>query len=136
MQHWLLKSEPGTWSWQQQCDAPGGTTHWNGVHNNLALKHMRSMKKGDLGFFYHSNDGKCIVGVVEIAGEFEPEPGSKSGWVHVKAVHPVEPPVTLAQIRANPALKDMVLVNNSRLSVQPVTAGEWKLVEKMAKQAR
>ncbi len=132
MKYWLIKSEPGTWSWQQQCAAPKQTTHWDGVKNGLALMHMRAMKKGDRAFFYHSNDGKCIVGVVEISGEFVSEDESRFGHMHVTALHPVEPAVTLAQIKANPKLQDMVLVNNSRLSVQPVTAPEWKEVLKMA----
>lgn len=133
MNHWLIKSEPGTWSWTQQVAAPKGTTRWDGVHNALALKHQRTMKKGDRCFFYHSNDGKCVVGIVEVVAEFEADPASKSGWVQVKALQAVEPPVTLAAIKANPKLKDMVLVNNSRLSVQPVTAAEWKEVCAMAK---
>lgn len=132
MQHWLIKSEPGTWSWQQQCAAPKKTTHWDGVKNGLALIHMRAMKKGDTAFFYHSNEGKCIVGVVEITGEFTSEDGSRFGCVHVTARHGIEPAVTLAQIKDNPKLQDMVLVNNSRLSVQPVTAAQWKEVLKMA----
>jgi len=132
MQYWLIKSEPSTWSWQQQLAAPQKTTHWNGVNNALALRHMRLMKKGDLAFFYHSNDGKCIVGIAEITGEFENEPNTKSGWVFVKAKDPLKQSVTLAQIKANPKLKDMVLVNNSRLSVQPVAREEWDEINRMA----
>jgi len=131
MAHWLLKSEPSSWSWDQQVAARAKGTFWNGVRNHLAKKHLMAMKKGDRAFFYHSNEDKAIVGIVEIIKTYYPDPTDetgKFGMVDVKALKPLEKPVTLAQIKAKPQLADMVLVNNSRLSVQPVTAEEWGLI--------
>jgi len=127
MNYWLVKSEPDSWSWDDQVKSK--TTFWNGVRNYMAANFMRSMKVGDRAFFYHSNEGKEIVGVVEITKEFYPDPKDESGkfgMVDVTAVEKLPTPVTLAQIKADPALANMVLVKNSRLSVQPVTPGEWK----------
>jgi len=139
MNYWLVKSEPNTWSWNDQWTAPKRTTHWDGVRNHQAANFMRDMKKGDRAFFYHSGKERAIVGVVEITKEAYPDPSDDTGrtgkgfvMVNVKAIEPVDPPVTLAQIKDEPKLNDMVLVNNSRLSVQPVTAAQWKVVSKMA----
>jgi predicted RNA-binding protein with PUA-like domain len=135
MAHWLLKSEPSTWSWDQQVAAGAKGTFWNGVRNHLAKKHLMAMKKGERAFFYHSNDERAIVGIVEIIKEYYPDhtdETGKFGMVDVKAAKPLAKPVTLAQIKAEPRLAEMALVNNSRLSVQPVTDAEWALVMKMA----
>ncbi|MEQ9461356.1 MAG: EVE domain-containing protein [Phycisphaeraceae bacterium] len=131
MAYWLIKTEPGTWSWDDQTSAKGKRTAWDGVRNHSAKLHLQSMKKGDRCFFYHSVNEKQVVGIVEVVKEAYPDPGDAKGqfvMVDVKAVGPMPTPVTLAAIKAEPKLKEMVLVNNSRLSVQPVTAGEWKLV--------
>lgn len=132
MSYWLVKSEPSTWSWDDQVKAK--VTNWNGVRNHQAAANLRAMKKGDRAFFYHSNEGKEIVGIVEIVREAYPDPGDetcKFVMVDVRAAGALPKPVTLAQIKATPALKDMALVRLSRLSVQPVTAAEWKTVSKM-----
>jgi len=137
MAHWLLKSEPATWSWDQQVAAGDGGTFWNGVRNHLAKKHLMAMKKGETGFFYHSNDERAIVGIVEIIKTYYPDhtdESGKFGMVDVKAVRPLGP-VSLAQIKADPRLSDMILVNNSRLSVQPVTDAEWRRVLELAREA-
>ena len=134
MAYWLFKSEPATWSWTQQVDAGAKGTFWNGVRNHLAKKHMMAMKKGDKGFFYHSNEERAIVGVVEVIKTYYPDhtdETGKFGMVDVKALKPLKP-VTLAQIKSEPRLADMVLVNNSRLSVQPVTEAEWRVVMALA----
>jgi predicted RNA-binding protein with PUA-like domain len=135
MAHWLMKSEPSTWSWDQQVAAGAEGTFWNGVRNHLAKKQLMAMKTGERGFFYHSNDERAIVGIVEIIREYYPDhtdETGKFGMVDVKAVKALKNPVTLADIKAEPRLADMVLVNNSRLSVQPVTDAEWKLILGMA----
>jgi predicted RNA-binding protein with PUA-like domain len=132
MQYWLMKSEPSAYSWQQL--NKDGKTGWTGVRNFQASANMKKMQKGDRVFFYHSNEGLEIVGIMEIAKEYHPDPTDKTekfGMVEVKPVAPVPTPVSMKEIKATPALKDMVLVKNSRLSVQPVTAAEWKLVCKM-----
>lgn len=137
MAHWLLKSEPATWSWDQQVAAGAGGTFWNGVRNHLAKKHLMAMKKGETGFFYHSNDERAIVGIVEIIKTYYPDhtdESGKFGMVDVKAVRPLGP-LSLAQIKADPRLSDMILVNNSRLSVQPVTDAEWRRVLELAREA-
>ncbi|HWK87266.1 MAG TPA: EVE domain-containing protein [Xanthobacteraceae bacterium] len=134
MAQWLIKSEPSSWSWDDQVKAGAKGTEWNGVRNHLAKKHLMAMKKGDKAFFYHSVDEKSIVGIVEIIGEFRPDPTDKTGkfgLVDVKAVKALPNPVTLAMCKAEKKLAGMVLLNNSRLSVQPVTAGEWALICKM-----
>ena len=132
MQYWLMKSEPSAYSWQQL--VKDGKTGWTGVRNFQASANMKKMQKGDRVFFYHSNEGLEIVGIMEVTKEYHPDPTDKTekfGMVEVKPVAPVPTPVSMKEIKATPALKDMVLVKNSRLSVQPVTAAEWKLVCKM-----
>lgn len=134
MAHWLLKSEPSSWSWDDQVKAGGKGTAWNGVRNHLAKKHLTAMKKGEQAFFYHSVDEKSIVGIVEIVGEYRPDPSDKTkkfGLVDVKAIEPLKQPVTLDMCKAEKKLAKMVLLNNSRLSVQPVTDAEWEVVCKM-----
>ncbi|HWG03772.1 MAG TPA: EVE domain-containing protein [Beijerinckiaceae bacterium] len=134
MAHWLLKSEPSSWSWQQQVAAGAEGTSWNGVRNHQAKLNLMAMKIGDEAFFYHSNEGKEIVGIVAITKLYYPDPSDSSGkfgMVDVKAVKPLVSPVSLETIKHQPKLAKMVLVNNSRLSVQPVTDAEWKLVCKM-----
>ena len=133
MAYWLFKSEPGAWSWDDQVKA--GTAEWDGVRNYQADNNMKAMKIGDRGFFYHSVDAREIVGVVEIVREHYPDPTDakgRFGMVDVKALMPVESPVTLADIKAEPALSGMALVRQSRLSVSPVSDAEWALICKMA----
>jgi predicted RNA-binding protein with PUA-like domain len=135
MAHWLFKSEPSTWSWDQQVAAGAKGTFWNGVRNHLAKQQLMAMKKGERGFFYHSNDERAIVGIVEVIKTYYPDhtdETGKFGMVDVKAAKALKKPVTLAQIKTEPRLADMVLVNNSRLSVQPVTDAEWAVVMEMA----
>ena len=135
MAHWLYKSEPDVWSWQQQVEAAAKGTHWNGVRNHSAKLNLMAMKKGDRGFFYHSNEGKEIVGIVEVIREAYPdhtaEPGSPWVMVDIRAVKPLKRPVTLAQVKAEPRLAKMALVTSMRLSVQPVTDAEWAVVLEM-----
>ena len=131
MNYWLLKSEPETWSWQMQKKKGAKGEPWSGVRNHTAKLNMMAMKKGDLGFFYHSGAEKAVVGIVEVIGEYRPDPTDEKGqfgMVIVKAVKDVPKPVTLAECKADPKLKDMSLVTSFRLSVQPVTAAEWKEV--------
>jgi len=135
MRHWLFKSEPFKWSWQQQVEAGAAGTFWNGVRNHLAKQQMMAMKLGDHGFFYHSNEGKEIVGIVEVIRAFYPDPTDESGkfgMVDIKAVKPFRRPVSLAEIRATPALATMSLVTSARLSVQPVTDEEWQTILAMS----
>ena len=134
MRYWLMKSEPDVFGIDDLARRPKKTEPWNGVRNYQARNFMRAMKKGDLGFFYHSVNEKQVVGIVEVIAEAHPDSTDGSGtWecVDIAAVEPVPNPVTLDDIKAEPKLSDMVLVNNSRLSVQPVTASEWKQVRKM-----
>ena len=134
MAYWLFKTEPETFSWEMQKKKGARGEPWSGVRNWSAAGHMKAMKKGDLGFFYHTGEEKQIVGIVEVIGEYRPDPTDetgKFGLVDVKAVKDVPKPVTLAAVKANPKLKDMVLVKAARLSVQPVTEAEWKIVSKM-----
>jgi predicted RNA-binding protein with PUA-like domain len=135
MAYWLVKSEPDVWSFEQQTKKGAKAEAWTGVRNHTAKLNLMKMKKGDRAFFYHSNIGKEIVGVVEVAREHYPDPTAKAGdpWVVVdfKAVEPLPKPVTLEAVKQEPKLKDMALIKFSRLSVQPVTAEEWKLVCKM-----
>jgi len=131
MSYWLVKSEPDAWSWQQQVEAGAKGTAWTGVRNHTAKQNLKTMKKGDHVFFYHSGVGKEIVGVAEVTREHFPDPTDKSKMfvaVDLKAVAPMPQPVTLAAIKGERALAEMALVKQSRLSVQPVTAAEWKLV--------
>ena len=133
MAYWLFKSEPGSWSWDQQAKAGNAGTEWTGVRNFTAQANMKAMKKGDEGFFYHSGEGKEIVGVVTVIKEAHPEPDDGQ-WqcVTLAAVKPVPKPVTLATVKAEKKFAAMALVKYSRLSVQPVTHAEWKAVCKMA----
>ena len=134
MAHWLYKSEPSTWSWDQQVAAGAAGTHWNGVRNHVAKKNLQSMEVGELGFFYHSNEGKAVVGIVEVIRPYYPDesdPTGRFGMVDLRAVEALARPVTLEAIKAEPRLSAMVLANNSRLSVQPVTADEWAIVRAM-----
>ena len=134
MNYWLLKTEAETFSWEQQKKKGAKGEPWSGVRNFQAASNMKKMKKGDRGFFYHTGDEKRIVGIVEVIGEYRPDPTDetgKFGLVVVKAVADVPKPVTLAAAKADPKLEDMVLVNNTRLSVQPVTPEEWKHICKL-----
>ncbi len=129
MNYWLFKTEPETWSWEQQKKKGAKGEPWSGVRNHQAANNMKAMKKGDLGFFYHSGQERSIVGIVEVIGEYRPDPTDVSGrfgLVDVKALRDVPKPVTLTEAKADPKLKDMVLVKVSRLSVQPVTTAQWK----------
>ncbi len=131
MAYWLFKSEPGTWSWNDQVKCGAKGTCWDGVRNYMANNFMKDMKIGDKGFFYHSVNEKQIVGLVEVIGEHVPDPKDekgKFGMVQLKALDPMPNFVTLADIKGEPTLEDMVLVKNSRLSVQPVTPAEWQKV--------
>jgi predicted RNA-binding protein with PUA-like domain len=134
MAHWLFKSEPSVWSWDNTVAAGAKGTSWSGVRNHTAKLQMMAMRVGDTGFFYHSGDGKEIVGIVEVCKLFHPDPSDatgKFGMVDIRAVRPFKTFVTLAQAKAEPRLAKMSLVTSFRLSVQPVTAAEWKLVCKM-----
>jgi len=130
--YWLFKSEPFKWSWDMQMAAGANGTFWDGVRNHLAKKNMMAMSVGDRGFFYHSNEGKEIVGIVEVIRAAYPDPTAAAGepWVvvEIKAVKPLAKPVSLAMVKADPRLLQMSLVTSMRLSVQPVTAEEWEIV--------
>ena len=132
MAYWLLKTEPDSWSWDQQKKSGAKGEPWTGVRNPGARVHIKAMKKGDLAFFYHTGGEKQVVGIVKVTREPYPDP-SDEAWplVDVAAVEAVPKPVALAAVKAEPKLAEMVLVKNARLSVQPVTAAEWKLVGKM-----
>ncbi|WP_439572430.1 EVE domain-containing protein [Phreatobacter sp.] len=135
MAHWLYKSEPFKWSWDDQVAARAKGTHWDGVRNHAAKLNLMRMQKGDRGFFYHSNEGKEIVGIVEVIREAYPDPTAEAGepWVVVdlKAVMPLKTPVSLEAVKQEPRLAEMALLKLSRLSVQPVTDAEWALVCQM-----
>jgi predicted RNA-binding protein with PUA-like domain len=134
MAYWLVKSEPGTWSWDDHVKA--GADAWTGVRNHQAKAHLKAMRRGDRVLFYHSGDEKAVVGVSEVAREAYPDPTDPTGKfyaVDLKAVSPLKRPVSLAEIKATPSLADMVLVKNSRLSVQPVTADQWTVIGEMGK---
>ena len=131
MQYWLFKSEPSTWSWDQQVAKGDVGEEWDGVRNYQARNFMRQMNIGDLGFFYHSQKDKEIVGIVEVCANAHPDSTTDDArWecVDIRAVKPLNIPVTLEQIKTDPRLTEMVLVKNSRLSVQPVTADEWEII--------
>jgi len=128
MRYWLFKSEPNTWSWDDQVGRAEAGEPWDGVRNYQARNNMREMKLGDLGFFYHSMKEKSIVGVVEVCAEIHPD---RWECVDIKAIGPMPTPITLNDCKAEAALADMILVNNTRLSVQPVTAAEWAYICKM-----
>lgn len=130
MAYWLFKSEPSEWSWIDQLAKKGGE-EWDGIRNYQARNNMRLMKIGDLGFFYHSQKEKAVVGIVEVCAEIHPDSTTDDPrWecVDVRAVASMPKPVSLSQCRADERLKDMVLVNNTRLSVQPVSDDEWAVV--------
>ncbi len=131
MAYWLFKSEPGAWSWDDQVKRGAAGEPWDGVRNYAARNNMLAMKSGELGFFYHSVTEKRVVGIVRVSAAAHPDPKDTTGaWscVDVAAVTPLPNPVTLAQIKAEPRLGEMALVKQSRLSVQPVTAAEWRMV--------
>jgi predicted RNA-binding protein with PUA-like domain len=131
MNHWLFKTEPETWSWDQQKAKGAKGEPWSGVRNFTAAGNMKKMKKGDLGFFYHSGKERRIVGIVEVIGEYRKDPTDEShrfGLVDVKAVKDFARPVTLEEIKADKQFGQMALVKYSRLSVQPVTPAEWKQI--------
>ena len=135
MAYWLFKSEPFKWSWDHQVKAGASGTFWDGVRNHSAKLNLMAMKIGDHGFFYHSNEGKEIVGIVEVIRQAYPDPTAEPDepWVvvDVKAVKALPCPVSLAQVKAEPKLAKMSLVTSMRLSVQPVSEAEWALVLKM-----
>jgi predicted RNA-binding protein with PUA-like domain len=134
MNYWLMKSEPSTWSWDDQI-AKGETGEgWDGVRNHQASNNMKTMEIGDLAFFYHSVNEKQIVGIVEVIELYHPDPTDASGrfgMVRVKAVKPMTKPVTLADIKADQRLAEMALVRQSRLSVTPVSADQWAMLMDM-----
>ena len=135
MNFWLIKSEPDVWSWDMQVAKGEGGEAWTGVRNHTAKLNLMKMKKGDRAFFYHSNEGKAVVGIAEVVSESYPDPTASPGdpWVavDVRALMPLKTPVTLAAVKTEPKLKDMALLKLSRLSVQPVTPAEWKLICQM-----
>jgi predicted RNA-binding protein with PUA-like domain len=134
MAYWLFKTEPDSWSWEQQKGRGERGQEWDGVRNYQARTHMKAMKVGDRGFFYHTGDERRIVGIVEVIAEAHQDSTDESGsWkcVDVKAVADLPQPVTLDAVKAEPKLKDMVLVKNARLSVQPVSEEEWRIVCRM-----
>jgi predicted RNA-binding protein with PUA-like domain len=131
MAYWLLKTEPEAYSWDDLVKKGAKGDAWTGVRNHIAKSNLNKMKTGDRAFFYHTGDEKQVVGICEVTREHYPDPTDKAKTfvaVDVKAVAPLQQPVTLAQIKAEPKLKDMVLVRQARLSVQPVTDAEWAFV--------
>ncbi len=134
MRYWLFKSEPSAWSWDDQVAKGDLGEEWDGVRNYQARNNMREMSIGDRGFFYHSQTEKAVVGIVEVVAEAHHDSTTDDErWecVDIKAIAPVPNPVTLEQVKKNEALSEMVLAKNTRLSVQPVTAAEWKIVCEM-----
>jgi predicted RNA-binding protein with PUA-like domain len=134
MAHWLIKSEPGKWSWDDQVKAGKKGTFWDGVRNHSAKLNLMAMRVGEQAFFYHSNEGKEIAGIVEIIKPYYPDPSDPSGkfgMVDVRAVEALKKLVTLDTIKADPRLAKMALVTNSRLSVQPVSDDEWSIIRAM-----
>ncbi|WP_103173354.1 EVE domain-containing protein [Paracoccus sp. SY] len=135
MAYWLFKSEPDVFSWDDLVAKGDAGEEWDGVRNYQARNFMRAMKVGDQGLFYHSNIGKEAVGIVEVIAEAHPDSKAddpKWECVDIKAVKPLPRPLSLDQAKQEPALKDMVLVNNSRLSVQPVAEAEWAAILKLS----
>lgn len=131
MSFWLFKSEPDVWGWNHQVAKGELGEEWHGVRNYQARNNMRAMKVGDRGFFYHSNIGKEIVGIVEVCRESEPDSTTDDPrWdcVMIKAVKPLQRAISLEECKVTPGLEAMVLVNNTRLSVQPVSAEEWRII--------
>ncbi|MBM1220758.1 EVE domain-containing protein [Ponticoccus sp. SC2-23] len=138
MAYWLFKSEPDVWGWDDQVARGDAGEEWDGIRNYQARNNMREMKIGDQGFFYHSRSGLEIVGIVEVCKESHPDSTTDDPrWdcVDIRAVRPMNRPVTMAEIKADPRLADMVLVRNSRLSVQPVTEEEWQIICEMGETA-
>jgi predicted RNA-binding protein with PUA-like domain len=134
MAYWLLKTEPSSWSWDEQLASGEKGTFWSGVRNHTAKGHLKAMKRGEQAFFYHTGDEKAVVGIAEVIKEYYPDhtdPSGQFGMVDVKAVKPLPQPVTLQAIKAEPRLKDMALTKYARLSVQPVTDEEWRTVCRM-----
>lgn len=134
MAYWIMKSEPETFSWQRMVREK--TTSWDGVRNHQAANNMKAMRPGDRAFFYHSGAERRIVGVIEVIGPYRPDPTDASGrfgMVDVKAVEPVPEPVTLAAIKAEARLAHIALVRQSRLSVSPIAADDWRLIRRMGK---
>ncbi len=137
--YWLFKSEPNAWSWNDQVAKGDAGEEWDGVRNYQARNIMRQMRVGDLGFFYHSQKEKAVVGIVEIIATAHPDSTTDDArWecVDIKAVRPLDTPVTLAMCKSDPRLADMVLVKNTRLSVQPVTPEEWDVICEMGENSR
>ena len=129
MAYWLVKTEPGTWSWADHVKA--GTAEWDGVRNHQAANNLRAMEVGDRAFFYHSVKEKCVVGVLEVVREAYPDPSDPSGrfpMVDFKALYPLEVPVSLASIKVDERLSGMALMRQSRLSVMPVAPAEWQVI--------
>src|SRR5271168_4283544 len=134
MAHWLFKSEPSAWSYEKVAGLGAAGTDWSGVRNHTAKLNMQAMKVGEHAFFYHSNEGKAVVGIVEVCKAYRPDPTDatgKFGMVDIRAVRPLPRPITLEEAKANKRLAKMALVTNSRLSVQPVTDAEWAHVLKL-----
>ena len=132
MNHWLMKSEPSAYSYEQL--VKDGRTNWSGVRNYTAAINLKAMKKGDRAFFYHSNEGLAIVGICEITKEAYPDPSDETGrfvQVDVKPIEPLKTPVTLVAVKAEPKLAEMKLVRQGRLSVSPVTQEEWRIICRM-----
>jgi predicted RNA-binding protein with PUA-like domain len=136
MQYWLIKSEPFKWSWDDH--VAKGVEHWDGVRNYQASNNMKAMEIGDLAFFYHSNEGKEIVGIVEVVSGYYPDhtdPKERFGMVDFKIVKPVNKPITMAQIKADPNLSEMSLLKQMRLSVGPVRESEWNYIMRLSETA-
>jgi predicted RNA-binding protein with PUA-like domain len=134
MAHWLFKSEPSAWSYQKVAGLGAAGTDWSGVRNHTAKLNMQAMKVGEQAFFYHSNEGKAVVGIVEVCKAYRPDqtdPTGKFGMVDIRAVRPLPRPVTLEEVKADKRLGKMALVTQSRLSVQPVTDAEWAIVREL-----
>ncbi len=134
MHYWLIKSEPGNWSWDDQVKSGEEGAEWDGIRNHQANNNMKEMKTGDRIFFYHPVAEKQVVGIVEVIKEWYPDPAdatAKFGMVDVRALAPVPEPVTLARIKAEPRLAELLLVRHTRLSVMPIDAKSWRLICKM-----
>jgi predicted RNA-binding protein with PUA-like domain len=132
MAYWLVKSEPGDWSWAEQVRKGRAGAEWTGIRNPAARKHLRAMKVGERAFFYHTGTERAVVGIVEVVREAHPD-STDAAWdaIDLAAVAPLPAPVSLARIKAEPRLRGMALVRLPRLSVQPVTDAEWRLVCRM-----
>ena len=138
MAYWLFKSEPNTWSWDQQVQKGNQGEGWDGIRNYQAANNMKAMSIGDLGFFYHSVKEKRIVGIVDVIAPYHPDPTDASGrfgMVTIRAITPMVQPVTLAEIKAEESLADLALVRQARLSVVPVSTAEWNYILTMGQTA-